>query len=58
MDIRPVQTEADYDAAPAEVEALWGAPIATPQGDRLDTLMSLIEACEAEHYPIAPLDSV
>ena len=34
-DLRPIRTEADYEAALAEVERLWGAPSGTPDGDRL-----------------------
>jgi HTH-type transcriptional regulator / antitoxin HigA len=50
--LKPIQTEADYDAALAEVERLWGAESGTPQGDRLDALATLIEAYDARHYPM------
>ena len=58
MEIRPIKTEQDYDAALAEVEALWGAEPDTPDGDKLDVLITLIEAYEARHHPIAPPDPV
>ena len=58
MDIRPIKTEQDYDAALAEVESLWGAESDTPKGDKLDVLITLIEAYEAKHHPIAPPDPV
>lgn len=58
MDIRPIKTEADYEAALAEVEALWGAPADTSEGDRLDVLITLVEAYEAKHHPIAPPDPI
>jgi HTH-type transcriptional regulator/antitoxin HigA len=51
-ELKPIQTEADYDAALAEVERLWGAKSATPGGDRLDALATLIDAYEARHYPM------
>lgn len=54
MEIRPIKTEDDYDAALAEVEALWGAEADTPEGDRLDVLLTLVEAYEAKHHPIYP----
>ena len=54
MDIRPIKTEQDYDAALAEVEVLWGAEPDTPDGDKLEILITLIEAYEARHHPIAP----
>ena len=58
MEIRPIKTEQDYDAALAEVEALWGADADTPEGDKLDVLITLVEAYEAKHHPIAPPDPV
>ncbi len=41
-----------------EVEELWGAKAGTPKGDRLDVLATLIEAYEAEHYPMDPPDPI
>jgi HTH-type transcriptional regulator/antitoxin HigA len=37
---------------------MWGAKISTPEGDRLDVLPTLIDAYEAEHYPIDPPDPI
>jgi HTH-type transcriptional regulator/antitoxin HigA len=56
MEIRPIRTEADYEAALAEVEVFFDmapepAP-GTPDGDRFDILVTLISAYEAQHYPI------
>lgn len=53
-ELKPIRTEADYDAALAAVERLWGAKSGTPDGDRLDALATLIEVYEAKHYPIDP----
>lgn len=58
MEIRPIKTEQDYDAALAEVELLWGAETDSPDGDKLDVLVTLIEAYEATHHPIAPPDPI
>ena len=58
MDIRPLRTEADYDAALREIENLWGAPYGSPQGDRLEVLVTLVEAYEEKHYPIEPPDPI
>lgn len=58
MEIQPIKTEADYDRTLAEIEELWGAEADTPEGDRLDVLMTLVEAHEAKHYPIGPPDPV
>jgi HTH-type transcriptional regulator/antitoxin HigA len=57
-DVKPIRSEADYQAAVAEVERLWGASLGTPDGDRLDVLATLIDAYEVEHYPIDPPDPV
>jgi HTH-type transcriptional regulator / antitoxin HigA len=47
-----IRTEADYDAALAEVERLWGAEEGTEVGDRLDLLIPLISAYENQHHAI------
>lgn len=54
MDSRPIRTEAEYDAVLAEVEALWGAPIDTPEGHRVDVLIASITVYEALHHSIDP----
>jgi HTH-type transcriptional regulator/antitoxin HigA len=58
VEIQPIKTERDYDAALAEVEALWGAQPDTPEGDKLDVLITLVEAYEARHHPIFPPDPI
>ena len=56
--LKPLRTEADYEAAIVEIEALWGAPAGTPKGDRLDILATLVDVYENEHYPIDPPDPI
>src|SRR2546428_6399237 len=56
--LRPLRSEKNYEAALAEVERLWGAKASTPKGDRLDILATLIDAYEAEHYPMDPPDPI
>lgn len=61
MDIRPLKTKADYKAALKEVETLMQAKPNTPAGDRLDVLVTLVEAYEARHYPMElpdPVDAI
>ena len=48
----------DYDAALAEIERLWGAKAGTPEGDRLDILVTLVDAYENQHVPIDPPDPI
>jgi HTH-type transcriptional regulator / antitoxin HigA len=57
-DMKPIRTDADYEAALEQVAALWGSASNTPEGDRLDVLATLIEVYEAKHYAIDPPDPV
>jgi HTH-type transcriptional regulator/antitoxin HigA len=57
-DVKPIRSNADYEAALKEVERLWGAKLGSRDGDRLDVLATLIDAYEAEHFPIDPPDPV
>src|SRR5216684_3704096 len=57
-EVRPIRTKRDYEGALKEVGRLWGAKSGTRDGDRLDVLATLIDAYEAEHYPIDPPDPI
>ena len=50
MEIRPIKTKTDYRAALKEIEALMAAERDTPEGERLDVLVTLVEAYERTHY--------
>jgi HTH-type transcriptional regulator/antitoxin HigA len=52
MDIRPIRTEEEYEAALAEIERLWGAPQGTEEGDKLDAVIALVGVYEDKHWPI------
>jgi HTH-type transcriptional regulator/antitoxin HigA len=56
MDIKPIRTETDYRATLAEIEKLLEAQPGTPKGDRLEVLVTLVEAYEAKHDPIPEPD--
>jgi len=58
MDIKPIKTESDYNAALVEIERLMEADLNTPEGDKLDVLTTLVEAYEEKYYPIAPPDPI
>ncbi len=58
MNIFPIRTEKDYDAALARIDTLMNADMGTPEGDELDILVTLVEAYEAKHYPIPACDPV
>jgi HTH-type transcriptional regulator / antitoxin HigA len=57
-DVKPIRTEADYDAAMEEVAGLWGAMSGTPEGDRLDVLATLIDAYETKHHAMDAPDPI
>src|SRR5919201_4053770 len=57
-EVRPIRTRRDHEAALKEIERLWGAKTGTPEGDRLDVLATLVDAYEAEHYPMDPPDPI
>jgi HTH-type transcriptional regulator/antitoxin HigA len=58
MEIKPIRTEADFEATLKEIDDLWGAPYGSPEGDRLDILATLVEAYEEKQYPILPPDPI
>lgn len=58
MKIGPIRTEEDYEAALAEIEGLMDAEAATPEGDRLDVLATLVEAYEARHWALDAPDPI
>lgn len=47
-----VRTKRDYLRTLKEVEGLMAAKHGTPEGDRLDLLVALVEAWEARHNPL------
>jgi HTH-type transcriptional regulator/antitoxin HigA len=58
MEIHPIKTAADYQAALRHVAGLMHAQPNTPEGDDLDLLTTLITAYEEQQYPILPPDPV
>ena len=60
MDIRPIRTKADYKAALREVSAYFDnePEPRTPEGDRFEVLLTLVEAYEAKHFPVDLPDPV
>ena len=60
MDIKPIKTKAkaDYRAALKNIEGLMMARANTPEGERLDVLVTLVEAYERKHYPMELPDPI
>ncbi|MBC7635488.1 MAG: transcriptional regulator, partial [Acetobacteraceae bacterium] len=50
--IAPIRTDSDHAMALGEIRRLWGAAAGTPDGDRLDVLMVLVDDFEARHHAI------
>lgn len=58
MNVKPIKNESDYDAALAQIEGLMDARPNTPEGDRLDVLVTLAEAYEEKHWSVDPPDPI
>jgi HTH-type transcriptional regulator/antitoxin HigA len=50
MDIAPIRTLRDYRRTLKEIEGLMHVRRGTPEGDRLDMLVTLVEAFEQKRY--------
>jgi HTH-type transcriptional regulator/antitoxin HigA len=59
MNIKPIRTNNDYEDALREIERLLDVEPGTPEGDRLEVLVTLVEAYENKHFAIPePTDPV
>jgi len=52
LEIKPLKTEDEYRATLHEIESLMRAEFESPEGERLDVLVSLVEVYEREHFPL------
>lgn len=58
MTIRPIGNEADYSEALGEIDRLLGATPGTPESDKLEILVTLVERYESEHWAIEAPDPI
>jgi HTH-type transcriptional regulator/antitoxin HigA len=58
MNIKPIKTAEDYQAALDEIECLFDAVPDTPEGDRLEVLVTLVEAYERKHHSMPLPDPI
>lgn len=58
MQIKAIRTKADYRAALKEIESLMGARRNSPEGERLDVLVTLVEAYERKQFPLELPDPI
>lgn len=59
--IKLIKTEEDYKAALKLADELFDAKPDTPEGDKLELIVTLIEIYEKEHFPIdspSPLEAI
>ena len=50
--LQPIRNSKDYQAALTEIERLFDVPQGTPEFDKLEILVTLVEAYENKHEPI------
>jgi HTH-type transcriptional regulator / antitoxin HigA len=55
IEIHPIRTEADHEAAIGRIAELMGAKPGTAEGEELDILATLVDAYEARHHH--PIDA-
>lgn len=53
METTPIKAQREYRRVLEEIESLMNPKRNTPEGMRLDSLVTLVEAWEAKHYPLA-----
>lgn len=58
MNIKPIHSDADLQAAFRRLEAIFQAEEGTPEADETEILVTLVEAYENKHYPIGPADPI
>jgi|TARA_B110000259_G_C13901338_1_gene357006 HTH-type transcriptional regulator/antitoxin HigA len=58
MNIKPIKTDGDYKEALNIIESLMMATADSPDGDKLDVMVTLVEAYEAKHFHMELTDPV
>lgn len=60
MEIRPIHTDGDYQAVLRDLSSYFDnePEPGTPEGDRFEVLLTLVEAYETKHFPIDLPDPV
>jgi HTH-type transcriptional regulator / antitoxin HigA len=57
-DLQPIRDREAHRAALSEIERLFDVPLGTPEFDRLEVLVTLVEAYEHKHEPILPPEPI
>jgi HTH-type transcriptional regulator / antitoxin HigA len=61
MEIKPIRTEEDYEAACKRIDEIFHAEPGTQEEEELDILATLVDAYEETHFPIGkphPIEAI
>ena len=58
MDVHPIRNDRDHKRALRQIEKLWGARAGTPDADKLEVWVTLVDAYEEKHHPVDPPDPI
>jgi HTH-type transcriptional regulator/antitoxin HigA len=61
MNIKPIKTEEDYEAACKRIDEIFQAEPGTPEEEELDLLVTLVDAYEEKHFPMGkphPIEAI
>ncbi len=58
MTTRRISSETDYNEALGEIDRLMGVAPGTPESDKLEALVTLVERYESEHWAIEAPDPI
>ncbi|PKR57580.1 helix-turn-helix domain-containing protein [Thalassospira lohafexi] len=56
--LKPIKTDADYEAAMELLNSLWDTQPGSPDADQLEVLGILIDQYETQQFPISAPDAV
>ena len=57
-EIRPIKNKRDYKQALQYIDTLWDAKLNTPEGDKLEILITLVEKYEEENFKVEAPDPI
>ncbi len=53
MEVKPIRTEEEYEAAMERIDKLWGTPMDdSPESEELEILLALTGAYERKHHQV------
>ena len=52
MNTKPIKTDSDYQSTLKEIKGLMSATVNSPEGEKLDVLVTLVESYEAKNFQL------